>query len=354
MINLRYHIVSITAVFLALGIGIAMGSSFLGAAALDRVDSNIQNARAEAAAARTQRDDLRREVGRDDQVASEMLSEGAPTMFTNDLSDVPVVVLTVGGIDGDSLDALQTGLTSSRAALDGTLRLNDSLVDEGSAAELADLVDSNATGGAALRADVVDAVAAELTDLAVAESDPADGVPPESTTEPPATSDEPATTTDEPPSTTEPPASAEPTIIRALVDAGFLEWEPAPGQEDAPVLGGDAYRYVVVTGPQPDVADADFLLPLLVDMTADGPAPVVVASAATGDDPEAREAGRALPVAAIRDDDDLRDRISTVDDLEIFEGLAAVMLVIDDLDGVQRGHYGLGEGRDSLLPEPAQ
>ena len=237
MINLRYHIVSITAVFLALGIGIAMGSSFLGAAALDRVDSNIQNARAEAAAARTQRDDLRREVGRDDQVASEMLSEGAPTMFTNDLSDVPVVVLTVGGIDGDSLDALQTGLTSSRAALDGTLRLNDSLVDEGSAAELADLVDSNATGGAALRADVVDAVAAELTDLAVTESDPADGLPPESTTEPPTTGEEPATTTDEPPSTTEPPAAPEPTTIRALVDAGFLEWEPAPGQEDAPGAG---------------------------------------------------------------------------------------------------------------------
>ena len=46
MINLRYHIVSITAVFLALGIGITLGSTFIGRETLDQIRNNVDNARA--------------------------------------------------------------------------------------------------------------------------------------------------------------------------------------------------------------------------------------------------------------------------------------------------------------------
>ena len=56
MINLRYHIVSITAVFLALGIGITLGSTFIGRETLDRIDQNVKAARAE-------RDRVRAELG---------------------------------------------------------------------------------------------------------------------------------------------------------------------------------------------------------------------------------------------------------------------------------------------------
>jgi hypothetical protein len=38
MINLRYHIVSLTAVFLAIGIGLAFGSSFLDQATVDGIN----------------------------------------------------------------------------------------------------------------------------------------------------------------------------------------------------------------------------------------------------------------------------------------------------------------------------
>ena len=44
MINIRYHIVSITAVFLALGIGVAMGSTFLGKATVDQLKTQISKA----------------------------------------------------------------------------------------------------------------------------------------------------------------------------------------------------------------------------------------------------------------------------------------------------------------------
>lgn len=45
MINLRYHIVSIVAVFLALGVGILLGSAVLSGALIDRLESDISTAR---------------------------------------------------------------------------------------------------------------------------------------------------------------------------------------------------------------------------------------------------------------------------------------------------------------------
>ena len=44
MINLRYHIVSIIAVFLALAIGVVMGTSFLGKATVDQLKTQISRA----------------------------------------------------------------------------------------------------------------------------------------------------------------------------------------------------------------------------------------------------------------------------------------------------------------------
>ena len=62
MINLRYHIVSITAVFLALGIGITMGSTFLGRGALERIDQNVKNAQEQVRRTNKENADLKREA----------------------------------------------------------------------------------------------------------------------------------------------------------------------------------------------------------------------------------------------------------------------------------------------------
>lgn len=384
MINLRYHVVSITAVFLALGIGIAMGSSFLGSAAVDQVDQNISAVRREAATARAERDVQRDEVARLEDLQAEMMAEGPPTQFTSDLTEQPVILLTVGGVDEASLEALRIALESSEAAFDGVLRVNDKIIDDGSAEELAAVVGAPEAKGDELRDELVDAVATELTEhgVVVGAPDPSDptttvpGTDP-GTTDPgttdPGTTDpgttvpgsttvpgDPGTTTvpgdpGAPPTVPEEPDDElpAPTVIRGLVEAGFLTWEPTDGGPvAADLLAGGDYRYVVVTGAEPEVADADLLLPVIEAMAAEGPAPVVLGSAVTGDDPEVREAVRERPVAAIRDDDVLRARVSTVDDLEVFAGVAAVIGAVGDLAEPGRGHYGLGEDRDSLLPPP--
>jgi len=322
MINLRYHIVSITAVFLALGIGIAMGSSFLGTALSDQVQRNIEDKRQEAAEARAERDELRSQLdrarGRDD----DLMEQGAELLFREQLREVPVVVVTVGGVDDESLDTLRTALEGSQATFEGTITVRDKVVDEGAAEELADILGVEGATGAALQAALVDAVATEMVDHGAEENGGSPGDP------------------------------RVPDVTRALVDAGYFDYEAAPGGREAEtLLASDGYRYVIVTGPQPDVPDLSFLLPLVQAMATDDPAPVVVATAATGDDPVEVEETRTQALAPLREDDDVNGRITTVDDLETFEGVAAVVFGLEDLSRNRRGHYGVGDGSESLLPE---
>jgi hypothetical protein len=57
-------------------------------------------------------------------------------------------------------------------------------------------------------------------------------------------------------------------------------------------------------------------------------------------------------VTAIREEDVLSERISTVDDLDRVAGMLAVVLALEDATpGLPViGHYGLGEGAQRLLP----
>ena len=43
MINLRYHIVSVVAVFLALGIGLALGSTFVDSILVNELEDQVRN-----------------------------------------------------------------------------------------------------------------------------------------------------------------------------------------------------------------------------------------------------------------------------------------------------------------------
>ena len=152
MINLRYHIVSITAVFLALGIGITMGSTFLGKATLDRIDNNVRNAKRQVETANAENSDLRKQVSQDRARNSGFLDAAAPRMFNATLTDIPVLVVAADGVDQDSLDHVRDALTSSGAAFDGTLVATDKLeLNGGDAGDLATALGSDDTDPATLR-----------------------------------------------------------------------------------------------------------------------------------------------------------------------------------------------------------
>ena len=53
MVDFRYHVVSLVAVFLALGIGIVFGTTVIDRALLDNLDSNVERLTAEKRGSRT-------------------------------------------------------------------------------------------------------------------------------------------------------------------------------------------------------------------------------------------------------------------------------------------------------------
>jgi hypothetical protein len=63
MVNLRYHIVSLTAVFLALGIGLTLGSSFLDRVTVDTLNNQLTALEGQIGETRAENRDLGRRAG---------------------------------------------------------------------------------------------------------------------------------------------------------------------------------------------------------------------------------------------------------------------------------------------------
>lgn len=318
MINLRYHIVSLTAVFLALAIGVAMGTGFLNKATVEQLRRQINKAEGGIDKANDENTQLRADLERASQTDEALLASGE-LLVSGRLSDVPVLIVASENIDQGSITKLRTLLVQSGADLRGTLTISDRLrLDAGDDDRLAEILDTPAKNRPVLQIGLTTAFAGALREAA-----------------------------DRPPDSN----ATSPALVADLVDADYLGYQ-AP--DDAPegldattVLAGGGFRYVFVSGPDPRTPDVDFLLPVLRSMAADGPAPVVVASAAVGDEAEQT---RTASVGAIRNDTSLRDEMSTVDDLERLSGLVATLLALDDLEAGIHGHYGLGAGRQSELP----
>jgi hypothetical protein len=323
VINLRYHIVSITAVFLALGIGITLGSTFIGRETLDRIDQNVKAARAERDRVRAENADLRKQLGALQKHGEGLDTQGVKRLFAEQLPDVPTLVIAAPGVDGDSLDRLTEALSDSASTYLGRLTVDDKVELQGGAIDdMASALGATTRDPAELRHLAAVRLARELNQAS-----------------------KPGAAGPEPPPTSLPATDS--SVVGSLVDAGFLKYDPSDAKVDRnALLSGQGYRYVLVTGANPDVPDSAFLLPLVRALTADHPADLVVASAATGDDAENE---RATPLRPYVEDDEVHDRISSVDDLEDFSGVAAVMLSLADMGLDQRGHYGYGDGR-ILLP----
>ncbi len=324
MINLRYHIVSLTAVFLALAIGVTMGTTFLNQETVKQLNGQIKSAEDRIGSTREENAALKREVDRAAEADDALLGSGEGLI--GQLEGVPVLLLASEDIDGDSLDRLRLALVLSGADVRGTLTVTDRLrldqTDEGEVNRLADVLEVEPDLRSKLQSELVGKFASALRSASTR------------------------------PDESDASASA---IVQRMIEADLLGYQPPPDDGDldeTTVLAGGGYRYVVVSGPAPRTPDADFLLPLLQNLGEAGPAPVVMASAAPTSDAE-REDTRTASVGVVRGSTEIRDSISTVDDLESYSGLLATVLAVRDLDAVppRRGHYGVGDGADRLLPE---
>ena len=333
MINFRFHIVSLTAVLLALGIGLVLGTTFLDDATINGLKSQLDGLEHDLDNAEARNDAQQERLGAFEDEASQLDEQLGERLYEGQLDAEPVLVISTQGVDQGWVDGVVRSLTQADADVLGVWWLTERLtLDDDS--ELSDL-------SAALELSTNDAdrlrrnLAGQLGDVLFGAVD----VPAEVGLVDPTQT-----------------APAEPAPLARLRDAGFVRYQLPDGAEgDVVRLPVSGLRVVVVDGPDATVPVDDILVPVLADLAADAPMPVVATqpTVRTGDDVDTeREPGL---VTAVRDDDTLRERISTVDNLDTVSGrIATVLAAVDAVPGTPAiGRYGTGDGADRRLPPVA-
>lgn len=325
MVNLRYHIVSIVAVFLALAVGIVVGSTVV-----DRAIVNSLNDRLNAVEARANATDAENErLGDELETLREFSEQARDALVSGVLAGRPVLVVTVQGVDRDPVEHVVESLVEAAAEPAGTLVLTNGLLlrDDDDVATLADVLGVASTVPEILRRQALDRVASVLG-----------GSP------------------------------ADPGLLPALAEAGFLAFDEPPARPPAPAttaspptttspsarstgrtlssLPIEGLAVVVVSGADAVLADQLLIEELVAPLVEESQVPLVVAAEVVPDDPEVP----ATFVPVLRAHGSLAARLSTVDNLASPAGQAAVVLALRDLADSRTGHYGVGPGAQRQLP----
>lgn len=335
MINLRYHIVSITAVFLALGMGLILGSTFLDRVTVDNLEHQLTEVEHQVRETRTENDALRERVGKMEERDRSLADQIPEQLLRGHLSDVPVLVIAVEGTDEALLTDVVSALANAGAQVSGSWRLTDrwSLDADDELSEAQAILGMTSASAARLRRTAAAQVAEALAVGALPTPAPETGV--------------------------EAPGPVEPDVVRRLVEAGFVDYEPVPGSTEQRVLvPGSGARYLLVSSTKPSRGAQALGSALLAAMTTDGVAPVVAAQGLVelpdvDGRPATEDARRSTFVGPIRSNERMRSRLSTVDDLDAASGLAAVVLALEDVGSGAVGHFGVAPGAARLLPDPA-
>jgi len=308
MVSFRFHLVSLVAVFIALGIGIGMGATVIDKATVDLLHRQLENVRNEVTASNQRSDALQRQLDR----ASAYENRADDYVLAGKLTNVRILVVGVRGIDEGPVDSLRDSLHSSGADVSGVVWVTSKVR----------LDDARAV--ARLQADLAAATTdpVQLRQLLVAKLNALLA------------------------------GSVSPSTVKPLFDDGFLDWEGDAAGSDWTDVAFDGSRVVAVSGYNASVPNDQIAIPL-VRLLAAQPARRVIA-VESGRDPDQRTSGeRAVFLGPLRTDATLSGRISTVDDLELPAGRVAAVLSLVQLSSGKTGDYGVGSSVSGILPKLA-
>lgn len=321
MVDFRYHVVSIVAVFLALGIGIVFGTTVIDRALLENLDRNVTRLTADKRELEAERRELTERIA-DAEAWGEAV---APTLVRGVLSGERVVVVAAPGVDKGLRDGVAEQLGDAGATVVGRIRLSDALDDPARGTELDDLVVRELPAGLTLPGTGATAAQRAMAELAYVIGLGADdtrlpGEPPSATTR----------------------------VLAGLRERGFL------GIDGGAVSPARNVVVILPVEPEPSPspsASPDGSRPVGVELVASLASlprrPAVVVVAPTG----GSVAG--TPLEAVRADDLLKDAVSTVDDADTVYGRAALVLALREARRGGVGHYGDGVGAEAPVPTPA-
>jgi hypothetical protein len=314
MINFRFHLVSLIAVFLALGLGILVGSSVVDRAIVDNLRDEIRTVRNDS---RNANAELRE---RDATVSAleEFSTESSTYAVDQRLIDVPVALIAERGSDGDAVKQTLALLKAAGANAPGIFWLTDKwqLETPEDADDLREALELTGNNNATLRAEALEVLGERLS-------------------EPQRNGRESATDT-----------------FEALRKAGFVEFSDGDRNalDNFPRRDG---RVMVVTGPRSELNGSESLV-ALVNSLVQSRVPTVVAETYESSDGTQAAPERGASVAPVRGDSTLQTDVSTVDDLELVQGRVASVLALEQIASGDVGHYGYGQSAsDGVLPQRA-
>jgi hypothetical protein len=310
VISWRYHLVSIVAVFLALGLGVLAGTTVLD-------QGLVNNLRSQTTQLQKDLDDLRETVTeqrREIATLNAFVDQAVPYVVSDRLFGRPVVVVTQDEVEEATLAEARRVLDLSGANVLTTLTIRADMAgdDPSARSDLATLLGMPATSPPdQLATAAASALATRLATVPDPEGEADD-------------------------------------LLGELLSAGFVT-AAQPSISDATLaqIGGPGQIVVVLGGGPADVAPQPeaFLVPLVSTLADLG----MSTAAAEG------VAAEAAFVPAVRDVTDPGSvPLATVDDADLAIGGAALILGIQEvlLTGAG-GDYGVGDGASQLLPSPA-
>jgi Copper transport outer membrane protein, MctB len=316
MINFRFHLISLVAVFLALALGVVMGSTVIDRAIVDRLSSQIESVRQRSDARRQENLALKAQIDG----LQAFIDQAVPQVVRSRLQGVPVAVVAMRGVEGDTVRAAAETLRTSGAALAGVAWIEPSIAaaDPATETKLAQVIGAPPGQGVAARDVAVQALGHRLTAGAAATARTA--------------------------------ASAPSDLLVALAGAGFLAFDSLGGpQVDLAAWPAPGSRLLVIDGTQAKMETTIATLPLIQSASAAGAA-VTLAEVFR---PTSLVRSRGTVIRSVRETPDLASRVATVDDLEEIRGRVALVLAVEEVGHGRAGHYGEGPGATRQLPEPS-
>jgi hypothetical protein len=366
VVTFRFYVVSTVAFFLALAVGVVVGSVLDGRIA-DSLQDRLGNVERSLDETVALMDDKNVEIDE----MQRYIESSAPFAVQGRLEDSATLVVAESGLDAAAIEDLVRRLRESGSRVEGIVWLEQRWdLDDPADREAVDALLAESTDGADA-AELRSALWNELLEGATPTVPDAVGST-SGTTAPDATTgstettvpDDAATTVPdgaETPPTEAPPTTApvttttvverspllfEASTLRELADAGLVRLQQLDGGAE-----GDAtsLQLVAVTGPTSTLARPGDRAIELVRTAADSGVPSVLAEVpAPVDDGEQVERGTIIARAL----DSSPVRFSTVDDLDLVAGRVATALALADLQRSTPviGRYGYGPDVDGILP----
>ena len=297
------------AVFLALGLGILIGSVVLSDRYVDRLENRVQSIEGQLDERREDILDLTESL----ETLQDFSAQAQERLLDGALLGEEVVILELPRTDGSLRDAVTEAIEGADGSVASTIMLTErfALDDETAAGELAEILQSSSEERAELRLEAAEAVGLRAA-MAAARLEPERGSP---------------------------ATQRLVALVDALREADFLD---VAGEDEELVPAGAAF--VVLGGAPEDPTPGTMPLSLDLARALAGRGAAVLVSETSG-------SSWSL-VGRIRDDADAGAVVSTVDAGDSVPGRIAVALGLDlTIDGVT-GHYGAGDGATAIVPPP--